>query len=266
MSLASCETGYVVTNDNRVLTGKIDLRCCYSVIFSNQKNYKLGIRTKINEKKRKYRFNIKKIKYVKIKSGKLSEEALQGEIYFPQDSTILVPLKLANGITYLCWLLKSKNNASIYYLFWLSGYASNYPVNEFILISNDSIIEINPAFCAHILPDGKPFYYECKSCQNQNKEVSKISSAESGTAYRKGKVHKQHRNNDDDDYEPENNDILCFINNRYHQQFEMKDFKTDEKGMNWREKRSNRIETTRKMLNYILDKEAALEQQNKGQK
>ena len=246
----SCESGYIVTNDNRVLTGRINFML-YPGDDISAINYKLSIKTEIKGKKRRYRFNVKEIKCVKAKW----RNTLQISPYFIQDSATYKPLNI-NGITFLCQLLKSKNNVSIFYLTWSVDIGVGYgtgEVGEFILVSNGKVIEINPYNCFRTRPNGKTYYYPCRrrSCQNQNK-------VSPDTTYGNGKEHKRHRDNDDSG--GRNNDILCFINNRYQQQFEMKDFKSDEKGMSFREKQLNTTKTTEKMLNYILDKETELEQ------
>jgi hypothetical protein len=246
----SCVSGYVVTNDGHVLTGKIDLRNCITA-NNNIKNYTLNVRTELDGKRKKYHLNVKEIKYMRLKMKGLAS-------CFIQDSSTYKPIQL-NGITYLSQLLKSKENASIVSIRWIVGwngpyYTANYTyITEYILIYNNNIFQINPRYGPYTGLNGKTYYIECpqEECQNQSNGTYKISSAVSDTAYSKENVYKQYNRKDNSIYYPLSyNNILCFINSRYHQQFEMKDFKIGEFKYNFINNK-----TIENMLNYILDKE-----------
>jgi hypothetical protein len=217
MALVSCSPyGYVVTNDDIKLEGRINFP-----FFTSQDNFILGVyrkNIKVKEKDKRYRLNVKDIKYAVIISSK------------KKDSILYKSLSLPSG-TVLGQQIKKKGNASIYMCIWVvDGSSQDDPYFyyfEYFLNSNNNIMELNPLVVhdtLHVLPKGETY-----RTRKEQRAMAKSKRSTNGDK------------------------ILSFINKRYNQHFTYNDFNHI----------SNLLEKYDSMFDYILDKEAEREENNK---
>ena len=230
-STLRAQKGYVILNNGQVIKGMI-----IDVTAPNLDNHKrqndLIIKTEVNGKNTKLHFGAEDIKSVVMLRRK-------------NDSLIYKPLQFRDD-TFLCRIVGTKGKASIFYWFWDTGEVS-YSVNgtdissdevyemEYILVSNDSIIEINPRYT-------KPKFHTFPRIPNKEEREM-----------RREMIKKMKKK----PYQTDDELLLQFINKRYNQHFTIKDFKTKNiqnySALNPAEIFTSK--TTQNLLNYIVNAE-----------
>jgi hypothetical protein len=219
-TLVSCSYGYVITNDNQKIEGRINLPVEINLdrltILRNKKNIV------VKAKGKHHRFNAKEINSITLNKLSYTKKITPYREY----PYLYKPLTLMYG-TFLGQQIKKKENAIIYLCVYNLYSRDIEDYNEYVLKSNNGIIiEINPLAALY------PLYYFSKD------ELSHIKTQKE----RRKKARELQK------YVPNNNEeiILNFINKRYNQHFTFKGI--------------NRFKNIDEMLNYILDQESAREE------
>lgn len=232
--LCSAQESYIVLTDGRTINGKIDILNANPAKHKSEND--LTIETKINGKKTQLHFSAEEIKKAIWYRGK-------------KDSMVYKPLQFRNDI-FLCQLIGTKGRASIFSWVWDTGEPAydeeddeNYE-GEYILVSNDSIIEVNPRHFiskSEIIPKFQTFP------RIPNKEKRKI----------RRETIKKLKKKYQTDFQSDNEILLQFINKRYNQHFITDDFKSKniQSGLIQINATNSYSRMIKNMLNYIVNAE-----------